>query len=148
MTPAPADIAGTEASPEQARESRQQQGRRQRTTSSAASDLLAARAVVPRPAEYGKVAEAHTGPRQIFGSVSSGDVAAAMRTHLVENEEASRIVFGEEDVRFVNVGDEQGKAGETDRVKQTGEYQVEVRIRGADSIVQRAVRVLPRGGSS
>lgn len=101
---------------------------------------------MPKPPEPAK-AEAPAGPRQIFGSVSSGDVAAAMRTHLAENEEASRIVFGEEDVRFVNVKDEQGKVGETDRVKQTGDYTVEVRLRGSEKVVTRAIRVLPRGGA-
>lgn len=65
-----------------------------------------------------------------------------MKAVLAANDEAARVVFGEEDVRFINVRDEAGRLGESDRVKQLGEYQVEVRIRGGEAPVKRAVRVL------
>lgn len=107
-----------------------EQQRRQKGVSAAASDLLAARMAPKRELIA------------IFGSVSASDVATAMKAVLATNDEAARVVFGEEDVRFVNVKDENGKTGETDRVKYLGDYQVEVRVKGAEAIVKRVVRVL------
>lgn len=63
---------------------------------------------------------------------------------MAENDEAARVIFGEEDIRFLNVKDTNGVVGETDRVKNVGEYQVEVRIKGAEDSVIRTVRVLPQ----
>ncbi|TKX20202.1 putative ribosomal protein L9 [Elsinoe australis] len=79
----------------------------------------------------------------IFGSVSTGDVVEMVRVAMGENEEASRVVVGEEDVRFVDVKGEDGKLGETDRVKSLGQYRVEIRVKGAEGAVSRPVRVLP-----
>ena len=62
---------------------------------------------------------------------------------MAENDEAGRVVFGEDEVRFMNVKDDEGKdVVEADRVKHTGEYQVEVRVKGTDAPVRRTVRVL------
>ena len=73
----------------------------------------------------------------LFGSVSVADVAAKIRQNLSENLEASMVSVAEEDVKFLGVK-------ESDRVKHVGEYQVEIRIKGSDVVVKRAVRVQPR----
>ena len=67
-----------------------------------------------------------------------------MRAILAENDEAARVIFGEEDVRFLNVKDGDSVVAETDKVKSLGEYQVEIRIRGAEETIKRTVRVLPQ----
>ncbi|GAB7339386.1 hypothetical protein MBLNU457_6024t1 [Dothideomycetes sp. NU457] len=77
------------------------------------------------------------GSQALFGSVTVADVAAKIRQNLSENLEASMISIAEEDVKFLGVK-------ESDRVKHVGEYQVEVRVRGSDVVVKRAVRVQPR----
>jgi len=66
----------------------------------------------------------------------------AMRAAMAENEEAARVTLGEEEVIFVNVKVGNEVIGETDRIKHLGEYQVEVRLKGAATPVQKNVRVL------
>jgi len=80
---------------------------------------------------------ASAGSQALFGSVSAADVAAIIRQNLSQNLEASMISVAEEDVRFVGVK-------ESDRVKHIGEYQIEVRVKGSDEAVKRAVRVQPK----
>lgn len=72
-----------------------------------------------------------------------------MKAVLAENEEASKVVFGEEDVRFVDVEVEgqTERLAETDRVKHLGEFEVEVRIRGGGAAVKRVVRVVAQEGA-
>ena len=65
-----------------------------------------------------------------------------MKASLAENDEASKVVFGEEDVKFVDVSVDGQLLPETDRVKHLGEFQVEVHIRGVAEPVKRTVRVL------
>lgn len=71
-----------------------------------------------------------------------------MKAVLAENEEASKVVIGEEDVKFVVEGgqQQQEKSAETDRVKHLGEFEVEVRIRGTGAAVRRVVRVAAQEG--
>ncbi|KAG8631572.1 hypothetical protein KVT40_000712 [Elsinoe batatas] len=77
------------------------------------------------------------GGRGIFGSVSVGDVVERVRDVLGGNEEASRIVIGEEDVTFVDTEAEGGK------VKTLGQFKVEIGVKGAEGTVARTVRVMP-----
>ncbi|KAF2225641.1 hypothetical protein BDZ85DRAFT_69214 [Elsinoe ampelina] len=77
------------------------------------------------------------GGRGIFGSVSVGDVVERVRDVLGGNEEASRIVIGEEHVRFVETEAEGGK------VKTLGQFKVEIGVKGAEGTVARTVRVMP-----
>lgn len=86
------------------------------------------------------------GPVAIYGSISTADIANAVKAIVAENDEAARIVFAEEDVRFVNLPPVQGQASaaETDKIKHLGDYEVEIRIKGADVPVKKAVRVLPQ----
>ena len=120
--------------------------RKQRNSSNtAAEDLLAARAAVPRTPEPSKQQQAATEPaprRSIFGSVTTVDVAVAIRALLADNEEASTIVLVDEEVSFLGLEDESGNIITTDRVKHTGEFYAEVRLKGAVTVVRRAVRII------
>lgn len=83
----------------------------------------------------------------IYGSVSTADVANTIKAVLAENDEAAKIVFAEDDVRFVNVSLDGQAAIETDKLKNLGEFEVEVRIKGVDTPVRKTVRVLPQESS-
>lgn len=61
-----------------------------------------------------------------------------MRASLANNDEAARVIVIDEDIRFVSGNDE----SEMDRVKHLGDYNIEVKIRGAEQVVRRVVRVL------
>jgi len=106
--------------PEQAKEG---------AASSAAADLVAASRAPAMPE-----------PVSIYGSVSTADVAATVRAVLARNDEAARVALAEEDITFVGqtLGDDET------RLKHLGDFEVEMRIRGADEAVKRIVRVLPQ----
>lgn len=112
--------------------------KKDRGFSNAAADLLAAQ-TAPPPAPASSASSAIP----IFGSVSTADVANRITHLLSDDQEASRIVLGADDVRFVNVSVEGPAAHETDRVKHLGEYQIQVRIKGADVPVESRIRVVP-----
>lgn len=78
----------------------------------------------------------------IFGSVTSADVAGAISKALSANDEGSRVVVLEDDVVFVDVKDEEGKAGFSNRVKTLGRFTVEVKVRGAESAVTKTINVV------
>ena len=104
----------------------------------AAADLLAAR--TPQPARL-KVG-AKDAPQAIYGSVSTLDVLLAIRAAMAENDEAARVVLHEEEISFVDLPEaEEGEAG---KLKHTGDFAVEIRVRGTDVSVKRIVRVIPQ----
>ncbi|GAB7356437.1 hypothetical protein MBLNU459_g7208t1 [Dothideomycetes sp. NU459] len=144
--PEPAPAAAAAAAAAAAVAPRTQRTQQQRSVSSAAADLLAARSSAPKPSAPAASATATTATA-IYGSVSSGDVAVAMKAVLAENDEASKVVFGEDDVRFVNVVIDGQKVAETDRIKHLGEFEVEVRIRGGSAPVKRTVRIIAQEGA-
>lgn len=96
--------------------------------SGAASILAAAERPTSRPATT-----------SIYGSVSTADVLASIRNDLARNDEAARIVLTEEDVKFTNLRE----GDETNRVKRLGEFEVDIRIKGAEEPLRKVVRVLP-----
>lgn len=106
---------------------------RQPSFGGAAADLLAARTPQSVAPEAPKLA----GARAIYGSVSTHDVLVAMRAALAENDEAARVVLSEEDIKFMETAE-----GDTDRVKHIGEYNIEMRAKGAETAVRRVVRVV------
>lgn len=131
----------------------QQKRRRGQDGSSAASILLAARASPSPPLPTTTTtASAHTVDTTapgtpIYGSVSTADVAAAIKEILAQNEEASKVLLGDEDVKFVTTRADGspvvGLVEEGGRVKVLGEFEAEIRIKGAETVVRRVVRVLP-----
>jgi hypothetical protein len=104
----------------------------------AAADLLAARMQQP---EVPKV-EKKKVPQAIYGSVSPLDVLQAVRAAMAENDEAKRVVLSEQDLHFVNLPDSEGDAAKV--VKHVGDFEIEIKIKGADTVVRRTVRVLPQ----
>lgn len=81
------------------------------------------------------------GHKAIYGSVTNADVAAIIRQRLSTNDEASQVVIEDADVVFVNVRDESGRIGMTDRVKHVGDFRIEINIRGAEAPIGRVVRI-------
>ena len=82
------------------------------------------------------------GPKLIYGSVSSADVANRIKTILAHHPEGSRIVISADDVRFdVKEGDE-GIGLDVDRVKRLGELELTIRVK--DTTVRRTVRIVPQ----
>lgn len=79
--------------------------------------------------------------KAIFGSVSTADVLASIKTALTSDPEAIRIPLEARSIRFIGE--------ETDRVKQLGEFEVEIAVPGASELVpevqfvRRTVEVLP-----
>ena len=102
--------------------------------SSAAADLLAAAAAPP-------AIPISTSATPIFGTVSNADVVSRIVHLLSENQEASRIVLSAEDVKFVNLSNQTN--AEADKIRQLGEYKVEVTVKGGETPVERLVRVIP-----
>jgi hypothetical protein len=88
-------------------------------------------------------AEAAPAGTSIYGSVSASDVASSIKALLASTELAGRIVLADDDINFVD--QETASAG---RVKQLGDYEIEVKIKGLDETIQRQVRVLPVDASA
>ncbi|KAF2730815.1 hypothetical protein EJ04DRAFT_444328 [Polyplosphaeria fusca] len=95
---------------------------------SAAADLLTAAAMAskPKPDANG-----------IYGSVSTSDVVATIKSALAHNDEAARVILNDADVRFVNGHAE----GDETRVKKLGTFTIEIKVPGAEAPVRRSVRI-------
>ncbi|KAF2661140.1 hypothetical protein K491DRAFT_687619 [Lophiostoma macrostomum CBS 122681] len=92
-----------------------------------AADILTAAAMAAKP---------KTPVNGIYGSVSTSDVAASIRTALAHNEEAARVILADSHISFID-----GPEGDSARVKQLGSFKVEIKIPGADSPITRSVRI-------
>lgn len=77
----------------------------------------------------------------IYGSVSTADVAAAVRAAMENNDESARVLIAETDIKFVDTDQEVETLG---RVKHVGSFPVEIMIKGAEAGLRRTVRVLPQ----
>ncbi|ESZ96448.1 hypothetical protein SBOR_3180 [Sclerotinia borealis F-4128] len=71
----------------------------------------------------------------IYGSVSTTDIAVKMKTILAQDSEGKRIVFGPENIKFVQETDEQ------DRVKHLGTFEVDIQLKGFPDSVRKAIRI-------
>ncbi|KAI9644769.1 Fructose-bisphosphate aldolase 1 [Ciborinia camelliae] len=71
----------------------------------------------------------------IYGSVSTADVAAKMKTILVQDSQGKRVLFGPEDIKFVQ------ETEEKDRVKHLGIFEVDIQLKGAPRAVRRAIKI-------
>ena len=58
-----------------------------------------------------------------------------MKTILGQDSEGKRVVFGPEDIKFVQ------ETEETDRVKHLGIYEVDIQLRGAPEAVRRSIKI-------
>ncbi|EOD46283.1 Ribosomal protein l9 RNAse h1 [Neofusicoccum parvum] len=75
----------------------------------------------------------------IHGSVSTIDVAAFIRDHLAVNEEGTLVTVSQEDVHFIDGT----SADDATRLKFSGDYEVEIKVKGAEEGVRRKLRVIP-----
>jgi ribosomal protein L9 len=81
-------------------------------------------------------------PTQIYGSVSTQDIAQHIREAVAYNDEAGQIQLGESNVKIVDPieGDD------AMRIKHLGSYEVEISFKGADLVIRRRIAVVkPRG---
>lgn len=86
--------------------------------------------------------------------MSTADVATAIRAVLAEDEEGSRVVLAPEDITFVRKQMERRQTGEkvepdgTDwdaaKIKELGEFEVLIKVKGASESVSRTVVVSPQ----
>lgn len=81
----------------------------------------------------------------IYGSVSTADIVTNFRALLANSVVAGRIILAEDDIQFEDAGD---GGGSTDRVKQLGTFNIQIRIKGHAEAVRRQVRVLPEDAES
>lgn len=76
----------------------------------------------------------------IFGSVSTADIAESMKAILAQTKEGARTVIGPEDITVVEPEnaqpEDQTNGIEGDRIKALGDFQVEIRVKGAETIVR------------
>lgn len=72
----------------------------------------------------------------IFGSVSTNDIAANLKAILAEDSRGALVVFGHEDISFV-----EQSSDDKDRVKHLGIFDIEIRLKGAPDVVQRTIQV-------
>ncbi|KAF9740268.1 hypothetical protein PMIN06_010409 [Paraphaeosphaeria minitans] len=73
----------------------------------------------------------------IYGSVSTADIVATIKSALAHNDEAARVILAEDDVHFVSGHEE----GDTSKVKQLGMFKVEIGVPGAGQPLTRQVRI-------
>jgi len=76
----------------------------------------------------------------IYGSVAIGDVSTAIKAALSIHDPNGRILLADEDIKFIRAETGEDAA---DRVKQLGEYDVEIKLKGHNDTIRRKVRVLP-----
>ena len=75
----------------------------------------------------------------IFGSVSTSDMAEAIKAVLAGDDESARVVIAAEDIKIIGDGGMTG-AIEGDRLKALGEFEVEIRVKGG-GVMRRVVCV-------
>lgn len=103
------------------------------------SPSLPAAAALSAAAREGIEEEQPAGPSKqvvnIYGSVSTSDIAANLKAILAEHEEGARVVLSPEDITFVEGMDE------GDRVKQLGSFEIDIKVKGATEAVRRTINV-------
>jgi len=76
----------------------------------------------------------------IFGSVTSADVIVAIRDFIKDNDQASRIVLVEDDVRFIK--NDQLEDDTSDRIKELGDFEVQISVKGTERSITRRIDVV------
>jgi hypothetical protein len=71
----------------------------------------------------------------IYGSVSTGDIAANLKAVLAEDGEGARVVLSPEEISFVE------ETEDAHRVKHLGVFEIEIRLNGATESVRRTIMV-------
>jgi ribosomal protein L9 len=71
----------------------------------------------------------------IYGSVSTTDIVENLKAILAQDGKGSRVVLTPEDIVFVNQEEEK------DRVKHLGDFEVDIKVKGATTAVRRNIAV-------
>lgn len=95
---------------------------------SAAADILSSIMLKEKP---------KANPNAIYGSVTTADIVATIKSALAHNDEAARVLLTDSDVKFISGYEED----DTSRVKQLGTFKVEIQLSGAEEPIQRTIRV-------
>jgi ribosomal protein L9 len=75
------------------------------------------------------------GKTSIYGSVTTGDIAANLKAILAEDEDGVRVALSPEEIFFVKETDEK------DRVKHLGIFVIEIKLNGSTNAVRRTIQV-------
>lgn len=99
---------------------------------------------VPRSSTVSAAARAGKAPvpvakTNIYGSVSTSDIATNLKAVLAEDTRGVRILFNAEQISFVE------ETEEKDRVKHLGEFNIEIRLKGASESVRRKIQIRAQG---
>ena len=74
----------------------------------------------------------------IYGSVSTVDIATAVKEMVAYNDEAARITLSEREIKFSDLPE----SDDPTRVKHIGEYSIGITMKGSDDTVSRRVQVI------
>jgi hypothetical protein len=75
------------------------------------------------------------GKKNIYGYVTTADIAANLKAVLAENDEGARVIISPEDIIFVEDQEEK------DRVKHLGVFEIVIRVKGATNDIRRTIKV-------
>ncbi|PVH97026.1 hypothetical protein DM02DRAFT_616790 [Periconia macrospinosa] len=107
---------------------KQEKSQARRHGASEAADILASITIKEKP---------KANPNAIYGSVSTTDIANTIKGALAHNDEAARVVLTENDITFISGYEEE----DTSRVKQLGSFKVKIQLNGAETSLERTVRI-------
>ena len=73
--------------------------------------------------------------QSIFGSVSTSDIAAAIKAALAEDEDGRKLVYNAEEITILQaVEGEKEPRAEGDRIKALGKFDAEITVKGGKGI--------------
>jgi hypothetical protein len=78
----------------------------------------------------------------IYGSVTLHDVAVVMRAAMDTNDEARRVVINQDDLTFIDLP--ASSEADADRIKNIGDFVVELKLKNMTEPVVRTIRVVPK----
>ncbi|KAL9632761.1 MAG: hypothetical protein Q9204_003655 [Flavoplaca sp. TL-2023a] len=85
-----------------------------------------------------KTPESVPSATRIYGSVSTADIAESIKAILATSEESARVVLAPEDIK-IDEPENEDVGVDVDRLKALGEYQIEIRVKGTESIRRRVI---------
>lgn len=104
--------------------------------SGSALSAAAAAAASERAAREAKEASTKPGEKVgIYGSVSTGDIAANFKALLVESTEGKHISFSSDNISIV------GETQEKDRIKHLGSFEIEIKLNDSKDTIRRRINV-------
>lgn len=96
------------------------------------SSGISAAAADAQPKDVGPLKQAQS---DIYGSVSTSDIAASLQAVLAKTVDGASVVLFPENISFV------GQVEDRNRVKRLGTYEIEIRLSGAVKAIRRTITV-------